>query len=240
MFDGGHDLFGAWSKVKDSLPDDTFAQEVTGYMQGLWKDLTTQKGLPFATLEQANYEEWVEKISSFVPGVSKEYLYDLCSYDALEIFSTALGAVAVIFSLNNQDKQKVSEILGAMSITSIISANPIMGLVTIALCTYSYKKKKMSIDKVAAMKSGSVVIVSAVMFSVLGLPFLIELVLVMVVANLFKKKVLGNEELLALVKKHASLTANSGAEVIKKSCQLLINKIEAFETKQKTVTKKAV
>jgi hypothetical protein len=43
LFDGSHTLWGAWDKVQDALPDDTFAQEVIGYTQSLLKDVTQPK-----------------------------------------------------------------------------------------------------------------------------------------------------------------------------------------------------
>jgi hypothetical protein len=37
---------------------------------------------------------------------------------------------------------KLSELLGAMGITSILSANPLTGLASIAVTAYAYRKKR--------------------------------------------------------------------------------------------------
>ena len=61
MFDGGHDLAGAWEAVKSARPDDTFQEEVIGYASALWKDFTTVKGLPFTTWEPETFNECAER-----------------------------------------------------------------------------------------------------------------------------------------------------------------------------------
>ena len=142
LFDGGHTLYEAWQKVKNANPDDTFSQEVIGYFKGLWNDGSTVKGLPFKTLEQADYKEWVDKMGTALPGISKDWLYDLTSFDALELTSACIGAVGAIFMLNKADQKRFSEIIGAMGVSSVVGANPIMGLSAIALTGYSYFVKK--------------------------------------------------------------------------------------------------
>ena len=58
LFDGGHDIFSAWDKVRDALPDDSLQQEIVGYVSALWKDVTTIKGLPFTTVSNENFASW--------------------------------------------------------------------------------------------------------------------------------------------------------------------------------------
>ena len=141
LFDGGHDVIRAWDKVRQAAPDDSFQQEVLGYVSALWKDVTTVKGLPFTTVSKENFASWVEALD-WIPGVDRKYLYDLCSFDAMEILSTALGAVGVLFALKKEDQKMLAKILGSMSIVSILSANPIMGIFVIGAAGYAFKKKK--------------------------------------------------------------------------------------------------
>ena len=103
LFDGGHDIFNAWSRVREASPDDSLQQEVLGYVSALWKDVTTTKGLPFITVSKENFESCVKNLD-WIPGVDRKYLYDLCSFDAMEILSTALGAVGVLFALKKKDQ----------------------------------------------------------------------------------------------------------------------------------------
>ena len=221
LFDKSHDIFNAWDKAKNARPDDSFFQEVIGFCQAILKDVTTTRGLPFMTLDKASYNQWAEKISESIPFVSKDYLYDLMSFDALEVFSSVLGAVAAIFFLNKNDQEKLSEILGAMGITSIISANPLMGIMTVAIAGYSYYKKKRELDKIAAFKSGTIAAFSFGLFTVLGFSFLVEIVIVIVVANLFKDKVLNNKDILDIIRRHTKEVMAYGNKQSEKVLKLL-------------------
>jgi hypothetical protein len=188
LFDGGHDVLSAWERAKDALPDDTFSQEVIGCVSALWKDVTTVKGLPFATVDKAGFDNWVQNISSWgIPGLDRTYLYDLLSFDAMEIIASGFGMFGVIFALNKKDQEKLAEILASMGIVSITSANPIMGMITMGLTFYSYKVKKTEIDKKSFVKGGVITSSSVLVFTVLGLPFLIELIIVLMVSHLLKK-----------------------------------------------------
>lgn len=195
LFDNGHDIFSAWDKAKDALPDDTFSEEVIGYTSALWKDITTVKGLPFTTISKDTYDSIAETICGHIPGLDKKYLYDLLSFDAMEILSTALGAVSVVFALKREDQEKLAEILGSMGIISILSANPIMGVFVISTSAFAYQKKKMEFDKEAFTKSAIVTSSSMALFSILGMPILAELIIVGVATKLLRTKVLDNQEL---------------------------------------------
>lgn len=214
VFDGGHDLLSAWERVRDASPDDTFVQEVIGYSSALWKDLVTKMGLPFTTLDQESFNIWADKITSAIPGLKKSYLYDLVSFDVMELFSTSLGVAGAIFCLNKKDQEKLSEILGAMSIQSIISANPIMGIFVIVITAYSYFIKKTGLDFKAAMQSGAVAAVSATLFTIMGLPLLVEFAVVLVITNLLRKQILDNEQLSMLIKKNAKNEVIKGNKMI--------------------------
>ena len=211
LFDGGHDLVSAWGRVKEASKDDTLTQEVIGYASAIWKDVTTAKGLPFSNVDKASFESWVDKLSG-IPGVNREYLYDLLSFDAFEVLSTGLGAVGILFCLSRDDQRKLSEILGAMGITAIISANPLMGLVVVAVTGYSYFKKKQKLEGKALAKGAAVAGISAALFAVLGLPILVELVIVIVVMALLRKHILDNDTLAEMVSSHLRKVAGKVAK----------------------------
>ena len=200
LFDEGHTLVGAWEKVREAKSDDTFKEEVIGYASGIWKDITTSKGLPFFTIEKAMYDEWASKIHELVPFVPKSYLYDLLSFDALEVISTGLGAATVLFALSEDDKEKLAEILGSMGILSITSANPIMGLTVIGVAAYSYVIKKREVDGTSLAKGATMSGLSISLFAVMGLPILIEFVIVIAISILFRKHFLDNKNALKLLK----------------------------------------
>ena len=116
----------------------------------------------------------------------------------------ACGAVGLLFALSKDDQEKLSEILGAMGISAIISANPLMGLSAIATTGYAYWKKKQSGEELkletgAAAKGAAVAGVSAGLFMIMGLPILVELVIVISLTSLLQKHILDNETVKELV-----------------------------------------
>jgi hypothetical protein len=184
MFDGGHDVIGAWEKIKDALPDDTLSHEIAGYVTGVWKDVTTSKGLPFVTLEKDSYDAWAEHLSGL--GISKSYTYDLLSFDALEIFVSAFGVTAAMFAISSEDQKKLAESLASMGIVSIISANPIMGVSVIVTAMYGYKKKGMELDRDAALLGATKSLIFSDLLAAVSLPWLVEFSVMLVVIKLSK------------------------------------------------------
>lgn len=203
LFDNGHDIINAWDKVREALPDDSLDQEVLGYVSSLWKDLSTVKGLPFATVSKESFESWVKTTSEWIPGMDRKYMYDLLSFDAYELLATGLGAVSVIFALKKDDQEKLADLLGSMGIVSILSANPLMGIFVIGTSAFAYSKKKMEFDKSAFTKSAIITSSSMALFSILGMPILFELVIVAVATRALRKKVLDNHELQGTIKDKA-------------------------------------
>lgn len=204
MFDGGHGLRGAWVQVRDVAPDDSLGEAVLAYAEALWKDGTTVKGLPFATWDKADYDRFAEHLCS-VPGVNRAWVYDLLSYDVFEVFSAGLGTVGVLFALRRDDLEKLSELLGSLGITSILSANPIMGLMVIMTTGYAYSRKRRDnadgtrLSVTRAASGATLAGFSAALFAILGLPVLVELGVVLVASHLAKKHVLENTVLRAIL-----------------------------------------
>lgn len=203
LFDGGHDLVGAWERVRSASELDSFGDEVVGYVQALWKDGTTAKGLPFATWDKADFDKLAESLSA-LPGVSKAWVYDLASYDVFEVLSAGLGAVGILFALQHDDLERLSEVLGSMGVTSIIAANPSMGLTVILTTGYAYWRKEGAaggefLSAPGVAKGATLAGLSATMFAAMGLPVLVELGIVIVATQLTRKHVLENVALHALV-----------------------------------------
>lgn len=200
LFDGGHDPLSAIDRIKEASEDDTFKEEVLGYFSAMWKDVTTTKGLPFTTLDKANYDEYVNWFSDKLPFIEKSYFYDLMSFDVFEVFSSSLGAVALLFALNKKDQIKLAEMLGSIGITSIISANPIMGVLVILMAGYAYFVKKHEFEKMAFAKGATLATVSAIIFATLGFPIIFELGIAIAITFLLRKHILDNEAVLFVIK----------------------------------------
>ncbi|ALA59735.1 hypothetical protein [Nitrospira moscoviensis] len=218
MFDGGHDLAGAWEAAKSAKPDDTFQQEVIGYASGLWKDLTTVKGLPFTTWEQQNFNDCAEWVVRHIPGATKDWFYDLMSYDALEVVGASLGAASVLFCFSRQDKQKLAEMIGSMGAVSVASANPLMGVALVLCVAYSYFVKKQEIDPKHAAVGAGLAGISACIFAALGLPVLVELGIAITVTTLLRRHVINNEALVQFINMKAANISVPSAFTARPAC----------------------
>ena len=165
------------------------------------KDATTKMGMPFTSIDKGQYDKVVESINAST-GIDKKWLFDLTNYDVFEIFSSALGVIAALFFLKKDDINKVSEILGSMGILAILSANVFMGIAVIALTVYAYSVKKNHLDKKEALKGATYSAISYAIFSILGMPILIDLIIIMVVLKVVKgEKVPGNKFINMIIEK---------------------------------------
>ncbi len=139
MFDGGHTLDGAWEAVRGASEDDNIMQEAWGFLQGLLRDGTTSKGLPFANWDKATYDQvsgWLDNTFN----IPKDWFYDLNSYDAAELLGGAIGAVALALNWNRADTEQFSRMAGSMGLASVISANPLLMIVTVVSLAKAFHK----------------------------------------------------------------------------------------------------
>lgn len=186
MFDGGHDVISAWEKVRAASPDDSLNEEVAAYFTSLWKDLNTDKGLPFLTLDKIKYERTAEWLTEHIPYANKSWAYDLFSFDSVEIFSSTLSMAAVVFALKKEDMESLAELLGSAGVISLISANPIMGIAMILTAAYAYIKKKKEFKSREFGVGVFTSTVSMAIFSVLGLSVFLELIIVIIVVKILR------------------------------------------------------
>ena len=54
LFDGGHTIAGAMKAVQGASTEDSLIQEGFGFVQGMFRDLTTSKGLPLANWDKGD------------------------------------------------------------------------------------------------------------------------------------------------------------------------------------------
>ena len=76
LFDGGHTLAGTYEAVRAASPDDSLLEEGLGFVQGMFRDLTTTKGLPLANWDKGTYDQ----VAGFLESrflVPRDWFYDL-------------------------------------------------------------------------------------------------------------------------------------------------------------------
>lgn len=192
LFDGSHDPFGAWQRITEAgLGHDVF-DRVGGYAQALTKDFVTTMGIPFATLDKQAFDQMVTTWSA-IPGIDRDYLYKLFSLNGADLIGATLSAVAAILAFNSENFVHFSELVGALGVSTIASANPLLAVVTIVSAGYGYSLDQLSLASLT--KGAAATVMSLLLYSVISLPFLIEIVLVAVIVDVVKVNLFENVDL---------------------------------------------
>lgn len=186
LFDGGHDVIGAWERVAGASDSDSVVAEVVGYVTAMLEDASTPAGLPLATWDPDSYKAVSGWFADVVPGATRSWFADLVSYDVGEILSCGLVVVCALLGMRQKDEEAVSEILGSSLVVSMASANPLMLIGLIVLACWCYTKREMRL-RPTVIRGGWLGAVGVVVFDVLSLPILIELVAVVLVLVLARK-----------------------------------------------------
>jgi hypothetical protein len=129
-----------------------------------------------------------------------------------ELLSAGLGAVGLVFVLQKGDLEQLSELLGSMGITAVLSSNPLLGLCVVASTGYAYWQAKrdggaLSVDRLAAVRGAALAGSSAAVFSVMAGPLVLKLVVAIAVTGAVRK--LTTRPSLALVMGPAEVVALS-------------------------------
>lgn len=139
MFDGGHSVLGAFQAVRDASPDDSVIQEAMGFVEGMFRDMTTPRGLPIATWGKAGYDQAAEFLNSNL-GIPKDWFYDLNSYDAAELLGGIVGVLATALSWNRADTESFARLVGGMALPAVLRANPLLLIVTVVALARAFHK----------------------------------------------------------------------------------------------------
>ena len=137
MFDGGHTLAGAFKAVRGASAEDTVLQEAFGYMQGLFRDLTTPMGLPLANWDKGTYDQ----VSGYLHSqfsIPKRWFNDINSFDAAEVIAAGVGVVAVFFCWNRAEAEQFGRLAGSMGL-SALKGNPLLLVVTVAALARAFQ-----------------------------------------------------------------------------------------------------
>ena len=139
LFDGGHTITGAFNAVRGASPDDNIVQEALGTVQGLLRDVSTPRGLPLATWDKETFDQVAATLDSSF-HIPKSWFYDLNTFDAAELLGGSVGAVALIFNWNRADTETFARFVGSMGVSSALSANPLLLIVTVVALARAFQK----------------------------------------------------------------------------------------------------
>ena len=138
MFDGGHTLAGAFEAVRGASAEDTVLQEAFGYIQGLFRDLTTPMGLPLAKWDKGTYDQVSGYLQSHF-SIPKSWFYDINSFDAAEVIAAGVGVMAVFFCWNRAESEQFGRLAGGIGLSGALSANPLLLIVTVAALARAFQ-----------------------------------------------------------------------------------------------------
>ena len=141
LFDGGHTLSGAFQAARETSPDDSIAEVAFGYMQGLFRDVTTPKGLPLANWDKATYDQASAFMNSEF-GIPKSWFYDLTSFDAPEVLASSIGVLAATLMWNRSDVEQFSRLVGGMGLAAALSANPMLLIVAVVCLAKAFSEAR--------------------------------------------------------------------------------------------------
>ena len=142
LFDGGHTIAGAFEAVKGASTEDSVIQEGLGYVQGMFRDLTTSKGLPLANWDKATYDQ----VAGFLESrfhLSREWFSDLTTYEAPELIGGSIGILAVVFQWNRGDTESFSRMVGSMGMAAALSANPLLLVITVVAMARAFQRARL-------------------------------------------------------------------------------------------------
>ena len=154
LFDGGHTIAGAFKAVRGASTEDSIIQEGLGFVHGMFRDLTTSKGLPLANWDKAMYDQ----VASFMESrfyVSRSWFYDLNSYTSAELVGGSIGILAVVFQWNRADTESFSRMVGSMGVSAVISANPLLLVIMVVAFARAFQRARMD-KKYSDLVDGSV------------------------------------------------------------------------------------
>jgi hypothetical protein len=127
-----------WSKVRDANPNDTFLNELTGYFDAITKDMATVSGIPVATVSKENFDVLADSLHQ-VMNIPKSWSYDALTLNGTELLGASLGVLALALNWNKAETENFADIVGALGIASLVSANPLMALVVLVSLAHGYK-----------------------------------------------------------------------------------------------------
>ena len=139
MFDGGHTVLGAIGKVRDASPNDTVIQEAMGFLESMFKDMTTPKGLPLATWNMETFYQVAEYLKVNF-GIPRSWFYDINSYDAADLLGGVIGVVAVSLCWRDSDTESFAKLVGGMGVSAAMGTNPLLLVVTVVALAKAFHK----------------------------------------------------------------------------------------------------
>ncbi len=189
----GHTIPEALKAAKAALPDASDAEITWQAFKALASDMSSVSGLPIATFTKEGYAEIVSKLETL--GLSESYVRDFVTYTGVELLAAVVPAIGFLFLWKKKDRESFSQLIGAMGVSAIVSANPLLAIIVIiaAALEYNKRKNKSDLKKALSALSKGAILSSIVLLSshIIAGPAWVGIVIGIILVILLRKKIEG-------------------------------------------------
>jgi len=193
LVDGNHTILGAVKAAVEASPNDSNLTAIFNAFEHLFRDMCSKSGIsPFLHVTK----DQLDQIAAFT-HLPKTWLNDFLTFNSAEVLGAAVAVLAVVFSWGKSECGRFAEYAGTFGITSIISANPLLGLISLVCLAKAFvmvnqkeniKEKKHEIMESLTKGTVTPSIVIAIS-GILGGPAYIGVVVGIIVAIIVRKKI---------------------------------------------------
>lgn len=195
LFDGSHDLVGAWKAITEHVPEEAWLKKAEGYVMALWKDVATPNGLPVATWNKEAFDKTAGFLEQTL-GISRSWTKDMVSFTGTELMGATIGAIAIAFAWKKADIRKFSEIVASLGLSAVVGANPVMTIITIIALARCFQEARMDQKKLkpilvrgskGLLTTGTFMLTMSVVSGPVWMSIMLAIVSYAIVQYLFKK-----------------------------------------------------
>lgn len=152
LFDGGHDLLGAWQAVSTAAREhgDNFTETVGHYLGAIWKDMVTPKGLPVVTWDKQTFDQVTAMLSEQF-GIAPAWVKDIATFTASELIGATISTVSAALHWNQVEIDRFASLVGSFGVSSLAGANPFLAVLSIICLARAFQKAQGKDDIVEAL-----------------------------------------------------------------------------------------
>jgi hypothetical protein len=135
---GGHTLPEAMDAARQALPDAGTSEVAWEALRALASDMSSASGLPVMTFSKEGYRV-VENIFDRI-GISERAALDWITVNGVEFVGAAIPAVALMFCWGDDERNRFAQMVGALGVAAIVSANPLLALIVLVAAALEFEK----------------------------------------------------------------------------------------------------
>ena len=156
VFDGGHDVPGAFAAARSTHPDAGFARQLGEAVRELWKDMATPRGIPLLTLDKAQFEEFAA-FAAEAFGIKRDWLLDMATMTATELGGAAAAGAAFAMGRLQTDSARYFRLCGSLGMSAAVAANPVLAAGVVVTILHAARRGHLGRRGLSSMSQGALV-----------------------------------------------------------------------------------